>query len=108
MLRGVAFPLHRCQGADGLEGLGAWGEVDTSGLSISQDRLAGRIVVRLLRPWVDSVNSRLRARGGEKYYRPYEMKPEGPLAISLDVKVSNHEGLGAWSAEATDSKAKRA
>jgi hypothetical protein len=99
--RAVALPIHQAFGATSQLAVGAWGRVDASGLSLAQDRITGRMTVAVLPAWFKWVHDK---RYLKDKWKPYEMKPEAPSTVVVDVAVNGHEGAGSWSLAEPDKR----
>jgi hypothetical protein len=103
IVSGAAFPPHQGEGASAEVAIGAWGQVDGSGLSIGKDRMTGRLVVSHYPPWNHGQHDqRVAKRGSEVKFQPYEMKTEPPQTLAIDVAVNGRQGEGTWSLEPKD------
>jgi hypothetical protein len=87
--RAVAVPKHYPEHL----GMGVWGDVDASTLSLAPDRISGRLSFALLPPW-DWPNVKLRAKN---QHRPYEPKPTAPIQVELEARIAGESGSGNWS-----------
>ena len=105
IVSGVALPPHQGEGATAEAVIGAWGQVDGSGLTIGKDRMAGRLVVSHYPPWNHAQHDqRVANRWPEFKFQPYEMKTEPPVTLAIDVVINGRQGEGAWSLEPEDKR----
>ena len=105
IVSGVALPPHQGEGATAEAVIGAWGQVDGSGLTIGKDRMAGRLVVSHYPPWNHAQHDqRVANRWPEFKFQPYEMKTEPPVTLVIDVAVNGRQGEGTWLIKPADQR----